>query len=143
MQIGQLADEAGVTVQTVRFYERKRLLPEPVRKESGYRIYSPNDLRRLRFIRQAKALGFSLDEIGDILKMRSRGECPCADVIAIAQRHLRDVEHQLETLTKFRDELRRAVRTWKRSGQQTLSADAICTLIERTMNKTTTRERAT
>jgi DNA-binding transcriptional MerR regulator len=135
VQIGQLANQVGVTVQTVRFYERKGLLPEPERRESGYRIYSPNDLRLLRFIRQAKALSFSLDEIRDILKMRGRGECPCADVIAIAQRHLRDVEGQLETLAKFRDELSRAVRTWKRSGEQTLSADAICTLIERTMDK--------
>ena len=62
MQIGELAKSAGVTVQTIRFYERKGLLPSPPRKESGYRIYDEADLRRLQFVRQVKRLGFSLDE---------------------------------------------------------------------------------
>ena len=65
MQIGELAKRSAVTVQTVRFYERLRLLPEPQRKDSGYRVYSEPDLKRLLFVRQAKSLGFSLDEIRD------------------------------------------------------------------------------
>ncbi len=133
MQIGELAHEAGLTVQTVRFYERRRLLPEPARKESGYREYGENELKQLQFIRQAKTLGFSLDEIRDIIKSRSRGQCPCMDVIAIAERHLHDVTEQIETLQKFKEELSRAVKGWKKAGKQTLSAGAICILIERTM----------
>lgn len=133
MQIGELADQAGVTVQTVRFYERRRLLPEPARTDSGYRTYGPEELRRLQFIRQAKALGFSLDEIRNIIRSRDRGECPCTDVIAIAERHLGDVTAQIEKLERFKEELGRAVRSWKRAGKQNISAGAICTLIERTM----------
>lgn len=76
MQIGEFAKHAGVNIQKVRFYERKRLLPAPERKASGYRIYSDEDLHRLRFIRQAKALGFSLDEIREILAMRARAQAP-------------------------------------------------------------------
>ena len=133
MQIGELAHQAGVSVQTVRFYERRKLLSEPARTQSGYREYGEEELKQLRFIRQAKSLGFSLDEIREIIRSRGRGECPCTDVISIAERHLRDVAEQIQTLQKFREELSRAVKGWKRAGKQTLSAGAICTLIERTM----------
>ncbi len=85
MQIGDLAKSAGVTVQTVRFYERKGLLPSPPRiKDSGYRVYSETDLRRLQIVRQTKRLGFSLDETKSILRMRGLGMCPCNEVIGIA-----------------------------------------------------------
>ncbi len=134
MRIGELAGKGGVTVQTVRFYERQSLLPNPPRKDSGYRIYGDRDLRRLLFIRQAKALGFSLDEIREILRMREMGRCPCADVLRLAEQHLGTVESQLRQLSRFRDELRRAVRQWKRSGEQQLSADDFCKLIENTMS---------
>jgi len=70
MQIGELAKRSGVTVQAVRFYERLKLLPEPQRKDSGYRVYSETDLKRLRFVRQGKSLGFSLDEHRDISNSR-------------------------------------------------------------------------
>ena len=133
MQIGELAQQAGVTVQTVRFYERRKLLPEPVRKQSGYRQYGENELKQLRFIRQAKSLGFSLDEIREIIRSRGRGECPCTDVVAMAERHLREVSEQIERLEKFKEELSRSIKHWKGAGKQMLSAGAICTLIERTM----------
>jgi MerR family transcriptional regulator, copper efflux regulator len=133
MQIGEVAKKAGVSVQTVRFYERQGLVPSPPRKESGYRLYGEADLKRLLFIRQAKSLGFSLDEIRVILSMRERGQCPCASVLRLAEQHLTNIEHQLRHLAAFRDELRSAIRKWKRSRQQQLSADAFCTLIENTM----------
>jgi DNA-binding transcriptional MerR regulator len=76
MWIGELAKQGGVTVQTVRFYERKNLLPPPGRRPSGYHIYSGDDLHRLRFIRQAKVLGFSLDEIREPVKGEA---CSIAD----------------------------------------------------------------
>ena len=132
VQIGELAKLADVSVQTVRFYERLKLLPEPQRKDSGYRVYAQTDLKQLLFVRRAKALGFSLDEIRDILRMRERGHCPCGEVVSIAERHLHAVEEQLRQLSKFRDGLSQAIKQWKKSGQQTLSADAICVLIERT-----------
>lgn len=133
MQIGEFAHQAGISVQTVRFYERCQLLPEPERKESGYRVYGEAELKQLRFIRQAKALGFSLEEISQIIRNRGRGECPCTDVIAMAERHLDAVARQIENLQKFKEELSRSVKAWKRAGKQTLSAGAICSKIERTM----------
>lgn len=135
MQIGKLATEAGVTVQTIRFYERRGLLPEPQRRESGYRLYGEEDLHRMRFIHQAKALGFSLDETREFLRMRTRGLCPCADVVKVGEQHLRDVEQEIETLQGFRRELRRAIRKWKTSGRQKIEAGAFCALIERTMKE--------
>lgn len=139
MQIGELAQQAGVSVQTVRFYERRKLLPEPTRTASGYRQYGLPELKQLQFIRQAKALGFSLEEIREIIRSRGRGECPCMDVIAIADRHLRDVSEQIQTLQEFKQELSRSVKRWKKAGKQTLSAGAICALIERTMETARTQ----
>lgn len=135
MRIGELAKQGGVNVQTVRFYERQGLLPEPPRRESGYRIYSSEDLRRLRFIRQAKVLGFSLQEIATILRMRERGRCPCGEVTRIGEKHLHELGEQMKRLRGFHAELSRAVRAWKRLGEQRVSGDAICLLIERTMDR--------
>lgn len=134
MQIGQLAKQTGVSVQTLRFYERQKLLPDPARRESGYRIYGSEHVKRLQFVLQAKALGFSLAEIREVLRMRERGHCPCDDVIGFAAKHLEEVERQIADLTRFRDELTRALRRWRRNGNRTVSADAICVLIEQTMS---------
>ncbi len=135
MQIGELAKNAGVTVQAVRFYERRGLLPSPPRKDSGYRIYSQGDLRRLQFIRQAKLLGFSLEEIKSVLQMRAGSACPCKEVISIAERHLVETEQQIRHLARFRDELSRTLAQWRRSKRRTVSGDAICILIERTIDE--------
>lgn len=140
LTVGNLAKQAGVNLETVRFYERRGLLPEPMRKESGYRIYGADDLHRLRFIRQAKSLGFSLNEIATILRIRDKGKCPCGEVTKIGEKHLRDLGEQIKRLRSFHNELSRAVKNWKRLGQQTVSADAICVLIERTMNGIPTKE---
>lgn len=136
MKIGELARQASLKVETLRFYERQGLLPSPARTESGYRQYGADDLRRLRFIQQAKSFGFSLREIKDVLRARERGECPCADVVAIAEQHLRDTNEQISRLTLFRAELSKALRTWKRKKPNKLSRGALCVLIERTMDRT-------
>lgn len=133
MQIGELAKRGGVGVETIRFYERKGLLPLPARRPSGYRVYNARDLNRLHFIRQAKLLGFSLDEIGRILAVRAGGSCPCESVMAMAQEHLRETEERIRRLSRFRLELRRALARWKRIGPQNLPADGLCTLIERSL----------
>ena len=140
MQIGQLAKRVGVSVQTIRFYERRGLLPKPQRKDSGYRIYGEEDLRRLRFIRQAKALRFALEEIGELLRMREKGLSPCCDVIRIGERHLQEVARQIAELERFRDELTRAIKQWKRSGKPQLPAGSICVLIERVMDTNRQKE---
>src|SRR3972149_1456098 len=90
--IGQLAQLVGVGVDTVRFYERAGLLQRPERTAAGYRLYAPEALARLRFIRKAQALGFTLDEIKRILSLRGQGAATCRCVIAIAGATLSDTE---------------------------------------------------
>ena len=85
MQIGSLAKANGVSVQTVRYYERYGLLPKPQRKASSYRIYTDEHVRRLQFVLQAKTLGFTLDEIKEIISLSQRHECPCGRVVRIAE----------------------------------------------------------
>lgn len=131
MQIGELAKRGGISIQTVRFYERRGLLPSPPRKESGYRVYGEGDLRRLLFIRHAKALGFSLEEIRKILAMRARGACPCGQVITLAERHLQNIRETIRNLAGFEHDLSRAVKKWKNSPQPKLAANDFCALIER------------
>ena len=133
MRIGEVANDVGVTVQTVRFYERRGLMPPPSRRESGYREYGEADVRRLEFIRHAKALGFSLEEIREILRMRERGQCPCTDVTKMAEQHLASADAEIRRLQRFRRELRQALTVWKQKPTRSLSAGAICVLIERTM----------
>lgn len=106
LTIGRLAREAGVGVDTVRFYERAGLMPAAPRTAAGYRTYATADAARLRFIRRAKALGFSLDEVTELLRL-SEGKGGRAGVKALAQRRLEDLESKIRELTVFRDTLAR------------------------------------
>lgn len=135
MKIGELARESGAGVQALRFYERSGLLPKPNRTEAGYRVYAAADLRRVELIRQAKRLGFSLDEIKRILRLRQQGSCPCGEVINILETHLRETDDQIRHLQRFRKEIARTLREWKRSGTEGIPGEVICGLIERTIPK--------
>lgn len=135
MTIGKLAKQAGMTVQAVRFYERHSLIPRPPRTEAGYRVYAGADLRRLQFIRQAKRLGFSLQEIVRILRLRERGHCPCHEVIETLEHHLRDTDEQLQRLQRFRTEIAGTLKQWKRNGTREVPGEVICGLIERTIDR--------
>jgi len=105
MKIGELADEAGVNVQTIRYYERRGLLPEPVRRPSGYREYEPGILDRLRFIRRAQELGFTLTEIGDLLALRLDPSTPAEAVKARAEAKIADIDRKLHDLEHIRHAL--------------------------------------
>ena len=102
MQIGQLATQAGVAIDTVRYYERQGLLPTPQRRASGYRHYDAQDISRLRFIRRAKAIGFSLQEIQDLLRLSGNQDADRAEVRALAQHRLLDIERKLRELDAMR-----------------------------------------
>lgn len=115
MNIGKLAKLAGVGVDTVRFYERGGLLPKPRRGASGYRTYDVEDVDRLRFIRRAKALGFSLEEIAELLMLSSVGGDRAA-VKAIASRRVADLDQKIEELTRIRDTLARHARRCSAHG---------------------------
>ena len=95
---GQLAKEAHVNVETIRYYERRGLLPEPPRRESGYRQYSQKDVTRIRFIKQAQELGFSLREISELLSLRVEKNSTCSVVKRRAEAKIADIEQKIETL---------------------------------------------
>lgn len=109
MNIGKLARLAGAGVDTVRFYERGGLLPKPQPTASGCRMYREQDIDRLRFIRRAKALGFSLDEITELLTLSS-GKADRSAVKAIADRRVADLNQKIQELTRIRDTLARHAR---------------------------------
>ena len=102
---GELAEGAGVNVQTVRYYERRGLLPEPPRTPSGYRQYRMGDLRRLRFIKRAQELGFRLAEIEELLSLRVEAGQSCAEVQERAESAIRRIDQQLEQLSRMRGAL--------------------------------------
>jgi MerR family copper efflux transcriptional regulator len=109
MHIGRLAAQASVSVDTVRYYERAQLLPPPTRTVSGYRMYPATAVDRLRFIRRAKELGFSLDEIRELLALSDRRDTGVASVREIATRRLADLEARLAELERLRNGLRNLV----------------------------------
>jgi MerR family mercuric resistance operon transcriptional regulator len=102
LTIGQVARLAGVGVETVRFYEREGLLSEPARKASGYRQYTDDVVTRLRFIRRAKELGFSLKEIGELIALRFDSSTSCAEVKVRARAKLADIETKLKDLQRMK-----------------------------------------
>lgn len=106
MQIGQLAKQAGVSIDTVRYYERHGVLPPPARLASGYRRYGAGDLERLRFVRRAKALGFTLEEVAELLALSARRDGDMAGLMAAANAKLAAVERKLAELARVRDGLR-------------------------------------
>ena len=109
MKIGALAKQANVNIDTVRYYERQGLLPAPQRLMSGYRQYETGDVARLRFVRRAKALGFTLREISELLQLSGRSGEDMAAVRASAAARLVDVERKLDELARIRDGLRQLV----------------------------------
>lgn len=132
MLIGELASRAGVSVQTVRFYERNKLLPQPSRRASGYREYSEADVRRLGFIRKAKALGFTLQEIADILGRTGAQGSPCVTVLEFAEQHLAGVRQRIKDLQAFERTLSKKVADWRRHPVDS-DASSFCSLIERSV----------
>lgn len=125
LTIKQFAAQAGVKVTTVRFYERKGLLPSPERASSGYRNYSDEDLTRIRFIRRAHDLGFTLSEIRELLDLREDPAC-CAEVQALISHRMREVERQLASLRAMKG----ALAEHERQCTSGNSTDGCCPLIK-------------
>ena len=109
MKIGDFAERAGVNVQTVRYYERRELLREPDRTDSGYRSYEEQDLLRLRFILRAKELGFTLSEVAELLDLRVDPDRSAADVRVRALEKIRKTDSKIEDLQQIRAALQRVV----------------------------------
>jgi len=128
--IGRVARTAGVSVQAVRFYEQLGLLPAAQRTPAGYRIYGPESVDRLEFVKQAQELGFSLDEIREILRLRYEGRSPCTCVSNLLQKKLEKIEHDIRQLVRFRRELRKTLERSKQLPHLPHKASSICPLIQ-------------
>lgn len=127
VRIGELATELGINPKTIRYYEEIGLLPRAKRTDNGYRLYGDADRERLHFISKAKAVGLTLEEIGQILALRRTGAPPCEHVVGLLDHKLRAVEEQLRTLSDFRTELL----TLREEARQTRHTDAcVCGIIE-------------
>lgn len=94
---GQLARETGVNIETIRYYERRGLIPEPPRRVSGYREYTPEYIERIRFIKRAQALGFTLKEISELLAVAD-GKPACKDIRKFAEDKVKDIEARIYDL---------------------------------------------
>jgi DNA-binding transcriptional MerR regulator len=140
LSIGTVAAMSGLTADTIRYYERRGLLPAPARTAAGYRQYSEGVVRRLALIRNAQRFGFSLAAIAAFLRVRQAGGRPCEDVRAAAQQMLDAMDRQLAELSSTRARMRRTLSQWDRALART-PPDRQARLLERlpTMPPTTGR----
>ena len=129
MQRAELARRTGSNLETVRYYEKVGLLPEPPRSDSGYRIYDVSHERRLCFVLRARELGFSLDEIRMLLRLVDERDQPCAEARVVAATHLQDVRTKIADLRRMERVLKKVV---AQCGDRTLPE---CPLIETLFSK--------
>lgn len=105
LTIGKLGQASGVNIETIRYYERSGLLPPPVRQVNGYRFYREEDVKRLRFIRRGRELGFSLEEIRSLLQLSDQPHQSCDAADQLVQKHIMEVEARIRDLQAIRNVL--------------------------------------
>lgn len=137
MKIGQVAREAGVHIDTVRYYERRGLLDEPDRTRAGYREYPAEAVRLIRFIKRAQELGFTLHEVEELLRLREDQSATCAEVRDAARAKIADIEHKVESLLAMKQALTLLVRSCTRDGQT-----RECPILEALEGQTIKKERS-
>ena len=125
LTIGRVAQQVGVRPSTIRYYEGQKILEPAVRGPNGYRFYTDDAVKLLRFVRRAQALGITLKEIKPLLDVATRGQRPCIHVQKVARTHLRDINKKIRELEALRKELRTLLR--RKAGRP--HADEVCPLI--------------
>ena len=116
--IGNLADRIGVQPEAIRYYERRGLLPQPKRAANGYRVYSPEHVNSVEFIKRAQSLGFSLDEIREMMELRSRPDSASEHVGKLLREKIETVDVQINGLQILRRELMRSLRECDKSAER-------------------------
>src|ERR687894_185854 len=127
LKIGEVSRRSGVGIEALRFYEKGGLIDRPSRTPSGYRVYGEEVLERLAFIKRAQALGFSLDEIRQIVDDARRGESPCDEVREIVRQRMEELDERLRELQRYRKELKSTLEEWDKVGR---APGHVCGLIE-------------
>ncbi len=136
--IGDVAERTGLTAPTIRYYESIGLLAPAPRSATGYRRYSETTVEELRFIRKAQSLGFSLEEIGEILKLSRAGDTPCSHVLDLSRRHLTAVDERMQQLARFRDQLAAELAKW--DGKKEPTCRGLCQIISSAEERETDAE---
>jgi len=119
MKSGQLARECRISTDTLRHYEQIGVLPRPKRTASGYREYPPEALKRVRLVRRALEIGFTLEELAGILKVRDSGGAPCREVRALAETKLEQVISKIDDLCDLRHHMRNVLDNWDKRLSET------------------------
>lgn len=127
--IGEVAQRSGVSRKALRLYEDAGILPAARRTASGYRVYAADTLGIVSFVRQAQRLGFTLEQIKDIVAIKRNGRCPCPHVRDLVQRKVEELDQRLTDLQVVRDGLRAMLKQWRRG---TRMPAAVCPHIEAT-----------
>ena len=127
LKIGEVSKQSGIGIEALRFYEKSGLLDRPSRTYSGYRVYDADVLERLAFIKRAQVLGFSLDEVRQIIADARKGQSPCEDVREIVRRRLAELDERLREMRRYRKELAETLEEWDKEGR---APGHICGLIE-------------
>lgn len=127
LKIGEVAKLSGIGIEALRFYERGGLLGRPGRTQSGYRLYDREVLERLDFIKRAQVLGFSLDEIKQIIAEKEAGESPCEAVRDVVRTRLSELDQHMRDMRRYRNELAATLAEWDKAGAV---KGHICGLIE-------------
>lgn len=129
MKIGEVARQVGVATSAIRFYEEAGLLPEPARTPSGYREYEPSVIDRLAFIRAGQAVGLTLAQLKEVLRIRDRGQAPCQHVSELIDVRLREIDERMEELRRLRRELSDLAETAVDFDPALCSPDAVCQIL--------------
>ncbi len=130
MKVRHMAKFAKVTPETVRYYTREGLLSPTRDPKNGYKIYEEEELRRLQFILQAKALGFSLKDIKNIISNAEKGQSPCPMVRGLLTDKIKETEAEIQVLQKKLAMMKKVQREWKNITDATPSGQSVCPLIE-------------
>ncbi|MCM2131649.1 MerR family transcriptional regulator [Larsenimonas rhizosphaerae] len=129
-KVSELASAAGVTAETVRHYTREGLISSNRNPHNGYQLYDEQALRRLRFIQQARTLGFSLREIRDILAHTEHGDSPCPMVRDLLAARLPQIREEIHQLQQLADRMEQALATWSAMPDAAPDGHTLCRLIE-------------
>lgn len=126
-KIGEVAKVTGVGIETLRFYEKSGLVDRPSRTASGYRVYDASIIDRIAFIKKAQVLGFTLDEIRELISHKRAGENPCGHVRAKVKSRLAELDERIRQMTLYRNELAAELKQWEKKRE---SEGHVCGLIE-------------
>lgn len=129
MRIGEVARQVGVATSAIRFYEGAGLLAEPERTPSGYREYEPAVIDRLAFIRAGQAVGLTLAQLKEVLRIQDRGEAPCQHVSELIGVRLREIDERMDELRRLRQELEVLAETADDFDPALCSTDTVCQIL--------------